>query len=97
MEATKEVKTRKGWETSGQNLGEYLQVGDVVDEEMEMYFLEVLPPATWTSRVIQIGEPYDHDHRGLPRFSTLEKIEGNWVYKGNRTKPEHWGEGEEAA
>lgn len=88
------MKTRKGWQRSGQRLGEYLNVGDIVDEELEMYFGEVLPPTTSSNTVIQIGEAYDSDHRGLPRFATLEKIEGNWVYKGNRTKPEYWENGE---
>ena len=91
MDATKEVKTLVGWNGSKKNLGEYLNVGDPVDKELEMYFLEVLPPATWTSAVIQIGEPYDHDENNRPRFSTLEKCGENWVYMGNKTLPKYWG------
>lgn len=80
------MKTRKQWRESKKPLSEFLHVGDVVDDEMFDYFLEVLPPATWTADCLQIGEPYAHID-GRPTFSTLEKIGGQWVYMGNKHQP----------
>lgn len=80
-----EVKTKKGWDSSGKNLGEYLQIGDMVDDEMMDYFLGVLPPATFRSNLIQIGEPYDHV-RGRATFSTIYKpleVCKYWLYAGH--------------
>ena len=81
------MKTKRAWHESKLPLGEYLQPGDVVDEEMMYYFLEVLFPACYSSRCIQIGEPYTHTSNGEPMFSTLERIDGNWVYTGIKTTP----------
>jgi hypothetical protein len=36
--------TEAGWHAARLDLGKYLHVGDRVDETLEMYFLEVLPP-----------------------------------------------------
>lgn len=74
------MKQFANWKNQG--LDEYLQVGDVVDEEMADYFLNVLPPAAWTSNLIQIGEPYNHV-MGRPTFSTLKKENGVWIYAGH--------------
>ena len=80
------IKTLKGWELDGRDLSTYLQVGDEVDEELMYYFLNVLPPATWTATCIQIGEPYSDNENG-PTFSTLEKIDGKWTYQGHKNRP----------
>ena len=86
------IKTKAQWDESGQSLTEYLQVGDKVDEEMFYYFLEVLPPASYSSRVVQIGEPYDHTREGWPTYMTLiKRAKGEpWEYAGVRTHPKHW-------
>lgn len=80
------MKTYQDWMKSGKDLHDFLQVGDVVDEEMYFYFLEVLPPACMSSQCIQIGEPYSHDEGG-PLFDTLEKQNGQWVYAGHKNIP----------
>ena len=78
------MKTYKGWNDSGKELDKYLQKGDEVDEEMYWYFVEVLPPATLRSNIVQIGEPSSHNTQGQPEFDTLEKINNKWVYTGIR-------------
>lgn len=75
------MKTLDGWEESGLLLDEYLQVGDIVDEELQLYFLEVLPPATMTDRCIQIGEPSALVD-GAYTYDTLKKTKDGWVYCG---------------
>lgn len=75
----KTLKTFAGW--TG-NLGEYLQPGDFVDEEMYRYFVNVMPPATFSDRVVQIGEPVSHVN-GRPTFATLQRTPDGWRYCGN--------------
>lgn len=75
-------KTREQWRGSGLCLNEFLQVGDLVDEDMADYFLCVLPPATHSSLLIQIGEPYSHVN-GKPTFATIKKTADGWEYRGN--------------
>ena len=84
MEALlKEVKTMKGWEESRKALDEFLQVGDAVDWGIYDYFIEVLPPAVMNHRIVQIGEPFDHNVNKQPIFSTLKREHGQWIYRGN--------------
>lgn len=75
----RKIKTYKNWD---KDLNEYLQAGDLVDEEMRNYFETVLPPKTSTGRLIQIGESYSYVEGGAT-YSTLENISGQWVYRGN--------------
>lgn len=81
------MKTYANWNS---NLDEYLKIGDVVDEEMKMYFLNVLPPLTWTNEIIQISEPYS-SVEGRNTYSTLVNTEHGWTYAGNchKGKYEH--------
>jgi hypothetical protein len=81
------MKTFSNWKG---NLSEYLQIGDLVDDEMVEYFLNVLPPACWNSKVIQIGEPYSHVE-GKATYSTLKNTSEGWVYAGtcHRGQTEH--------
>lgn len=72
------IKTYADWD---RDLDRYLQVGDVVDEEMYCHFLDVMPPATNTSRMVQLGEPYSHVD-GKATYSTLERTDQGWVYRG---------------
>jgi hypothetical protein len=74
------MKTYAGWKG---DLGDYLQVGDEVDEEMYWYFVEVLPPSTFVSNEVQIGEPVRHNDKGQPLFATLQSLDGEkWFYAG---------------
>ena len=85
----KPVKTLEQWQESDKhNLGEFLQIGDEVDEEMAMYFIEVLPPACMSRKCVQLGEPSRHDAKtGRPMFETLQKEDGEWIYKGVALTP----------
>ena len=84
------MKDMAGWHTAGVDLSKYLEVGDAVSEDLMMYFLEVLPPATWRPALIQIGEPFDLVN-GRATFSTIYRRHGGWFYAGNC----HRGEGVE--
>lgn len=84
-----EVKTYNGWEDSGKNFSDYVKEGDKVDEEMVMYFAEVVPPRTYNKGMIQCGEPYDSAKEGM-RYDTFiylynDKNYGGevWMYKGH--------------
>ena len=72
----------EGWHEAKIDLGKYLQVGDEVSEDLYMYFLEVLPPATWHKDLVQIGEPVS-SVQGRATWATLCKKEGKWLYAGN--------------
>lgn len=82
------VKTYADWNGSGKDLSQFLQVGDAVDDQMAWYFLEVLPPATNLTNLIQIGEPYSHV-QGRPTFSTLHRENGQWIYRGHCHRGQH--------
>lgn len=73
------MKTYADWKG---NLYDYLQIGDIVDEEMVEYFIDVLPPACFNSSCIQMGEPYSHID-GNATYATLKKVDGEWVFAGN--------------
>lgn len=79
MNETKAVKTYANWRGS---LDEYLQIGDLVDEEIADYFIEVLPPATWRADLIQMGEPHSHVG-GRATYPTLQRTADGWKYIGN--------------
>ena len=56
------------------------------------YFLEVLPPVCFGGRVVQIGEPTDHQGPdGSPRFSTVVKQVGSWYYVGPQPNASKFG------
>jgi len=79
MEKTLTVKKYSDWQG---DLGDFLQVGDLVDQEMVDYFLNVLPPITWNNNIIQISEPNDHVD-GKATYSTLVNSSEGWRYAGN--------------
>lgn len=85
------MKTRHGWGESRLPLSQYLQIGVLVDDEIFDHFLNVLPPAYYSSDIVQIGEPFDHAEWG-PVFATLKRVaDGNWMYCGNcyRAQTDH--------
>jgi hypothetical protein len=73
------MKRYANWKGS---LNDFLEVGDLVDEEMMEYFINVLPPETFTSSCIQIGEPYSFV-AGAETYSTLKWTYDGWMYCGN--------------
>lgn len=81
------MKTYKQWTEARVSFTEFAAIGDEVDEEIAEYFIETLPPVTWNSEMIQMGEPYDHNGKnGRARYLTLEKIDGKWFYTGKKVK-----------
>lgn len=80
-------KTLDEWSDSGAlDFDSYVGMGDEVDEAIVDNYLELLPPACYTSHLMQMGEPNDHlpDEKGnfLPTFMTFEKVDGKWYYRG---------------
>ena len=81
-EKTAGLKTEEGWRASKLNLTQYLQIGDSVDESIADYVICVLPPACYTSELIQMGEPFD-SVGGEPTYITLHRTAGQpWKYAG---------------
>lgn len=72
------VKTFNNWKGS---LTDYLQVGDIVDGEIVDHCFNVMPPACFTSTIIQMGEP-DHHVNGRATYVTLHKTDHGWMYVG---------------
>jgi len=78
---TKTIKTYSQWHEARQELSKFLQVGDIVDEEIVEYCLNVLPPKTWNNNIIQIGEPCDFVE-GKQTYSTLMNTPDGWAWAG---------------
>lgn len=80
----KKIKTYK--ELKG-DITEFLNINDIVDNEIIEHFRNVLPPKTDTSYMLQCGDAYDHilddktnKYKGV--YITFNKENGNWIYKG---------------
>jgi len=84
------VKTYEQWSESRQDLSKFLQIGDLVDEEIAEYFINVLPPACMSGGIVQIGEPSDHVE-GHATYETLKRTSDGWQYAGtcHRGQTEH--------
>lgn len=82
------MKTYRGWlESDANTIEEYLNVGDIVDEEMYLHFLNIMPPLIDLSNLLQTAEPYDFVG-GKATYLTFEKVDGQWTYRGNCYKGE---------
>jgi hypothetical protein len=84
MEGFKMITTYDEWAK-----GKPLNTGDQIDEEIFMYFLEVLPPIYIKNDdklfIFQCSEPDDHDPKtGCLRYSTFknDKYNGKYWYEG---------------
>lgn len=69
------------------NIGQYLQVGDVVDKEMYEHFLNILPPHYYFGGMLQVGGVCDHvEDNGFlkPTYLTFvgDRNSDNWIFKG---------------
>lgn len=88
-EKQKEIKTLKGREESEKNWDDFCKPGELVDEDVYWYFLNILPPRNMGAGYLQVGEP--HDSRPNPRtgrymmtYTTFTKVEDKvWRYCGN--------------
>jgi len=77
-------KNMASWKASGKNsFGQYVNIGEIVDEDIVDYFNEVLPPFR-AKNILQCGEPMDTDAKGQKTYLTFEKIDGNWTYTGEK-------------
>lgn len=78
----KEIKTYKGWINSdADTIDKYLNPGDLVDEEMYNYFLNILPPLVLDKYYLQVGGACDYVS-GNYTYVTFIFENGNWIYKG---------------
>lgn len=96
-EEKKRLKTIKGWTEwaelpENQNNGswdKYCNPGELVDEGVYNYFLDILPPRTLAYGYLQVGEPHSHElneetGKYQPTFATFVKVEkGVYLYCGN--------------
>lgn len=73
-QSNKKIKTLEGWHEAAEkstdpnqySWDDYAQPGDLVDEEVFIYFLNILPPRSLERGYLQVGEP--HNYRFNPRF-----------------------------
>jgi hypothetical protein len=89
-EGAEEVECFKPYAKWKNNFSEYVNVGDVVDEAMFDYWLNVLPPLSWSRDYLQSSEPYSHTVEGKATYTTFgkEPHTGHWTYLGHCTKGE---------
>ena len=88
-EPTPKIKTLQDWEKKGGNFTDFCKVGDKVDKGIVDYFVDVLPPITWRTDLVQCGEPYGHrDNPETGRWEAMyitfaKNDSGQWCYAGN--------------
>lgn len=87
-----EIKTLDGWcefsdRTGKESIYDYLNLGDIVSEDIVDNFMDMLPPRAMSFGYLQVGEAYDHiyDIEGRLRalYMTFAKYDGQWRYYGN--------------
>lgn len=81
------LKTLGKWFESGLPTAEdYLEPGDEVDEDLIGYFLDVLPPRTNRTGLLQVGGEIstakDVNGRWQPTYLTFKRRGGTWRYAG---------------
>ena len=84
------LKTIDGWQNSGcRTWDEYCKLGDLVDQEVADYFLNILPPQTMKRGYFQVGEPHNYARNpktGKPSdtYATFVRYGKDiWQYRGN--------------
>lgn len=88
-EKQKEIKTLKGWEESEKNWDDFCKPGELVDEDVYWYFLNILPPRNMGAGYLQVGEPYDSrlnpkTGKYTATYSTFVRAGDKvWKYCGN--------------
>ncbi|MEO2202323.1 hypothetical protein ABGV42_01050 [Paenibacillus pabuli] len=75
------MKTYNEWMESQINFDKFVNVGETVDEEFVMYFVNILPPHWNGETYVQVGSPADSVN-GLNTFTTFIKENGVWTYIG---------------
>ena len=80
-------KTMADW-PAGVSIDKFLRVGDIVDEEMYMHFLNIAPPRAFGSGLLQVGGACDtiknEDGKLQNTFLTFVKAKDHecWIFKG---------------
>ncbi len=83
------VKTLEDWNKSPYNYFEsFCKPGDIVSQDIIDYFTNSVPPVTNYNNFVQAGEPYDgrldpEDFNYKNTYTTFEKENGQWIYRGN--------------
>ena len=75
------MKTIKEWKQSGMNLTPYLVAGDEVEPAFADWAVNIMPPAYWSHRIIQVGEP-SIQVEGKATFATFYQDGGRWLFAG---------------
>lgn len=89
-----EIRTIAGWtefakKNNDGNWDKYCKPGDLVDEEIYEYFLNVMPPRGMGRGYLQVGEPHSSAFdpefgKWRPTYGTFQKIQKDvWMYLGN--------------
>lgn len=82
-------KTLREWEKHGGSWGDYCKPGELVEETVYWYFLDIMPPKSMRSGYLQVGEPYDgrlnpKTGKYASTYMTFTKVkDGLWRYCGN--------------
>ena len=78
------IHTREDWKT---DLNNDFFVGAIVDQEIVDECMNVLPPRTMKSGLIQMGEPYSHEYDKSGKlwatWATFAMTGKGWVFCGN--------------
>lgn len=85
----KKLKTIEGWQNSDCNSwDEYCKPGDLVDEGVANYFLDIMPPLVMRTGYFQVGEPYSiavnpKNMQRCETYATFFNVGGGiWEYRG---------------
>lgn len=77
-----EIKTIDGWGKSDKSSwDDYAKPGDLVDESVYYYFLDILPPRSMGHGYLQVGEPFSH--RFNPKTGKHEATYATFTSVGN--------------
>ena len=78
-----DIKTYEQWRELRINFTKYVDVGDLVDEEMADFFVSTVFPTTYNEDLIQCGEEYDVGY-------DEETGEEGYTYFTFKREGEHW-------
>ena len=88
-----EIKSLESWfeftdRTGKDNIGDYLNKGDIVSKDITEHILKSMTIQSMSSELLQFGETtgyiYDIDRRLKPLFATFGRYDNNlWQYYGS--------------
>ena len=83
------------WNNSGLDFDDFFFPGDKVAEDVVDYYVNLLPPTTFSRKLVQAGEAHDTlpesndpGARWHNTYMTFALKNGSWVYVGNCFKGE---------